>query len=69
MKDKKALDFIDIISPCGRTSSFSVYGKMDNGNLRVVGNLEHNYQFKPKTRHDRDKLIDWLRELKYEKED
>jgi hypothetical protein len=62
---QKPLDFIDIVSPCGRGSSLSIHGRQDKGNLVVVGNLPHNFEFKPSSANDRDKLVKWLNELTY----
>lgn len=63
----KPLDFITIVSPCGRQSSLSTGGRLDKGNLVVLGNLEHDSEFKPATAADRDKLVKYLAELVFEK--
>lgn len=47
-----------------RTSSFGV-SKNYPGCLSVIGVLDHNYYFKPKTGADRDKLVTFLERLEY----
>ena len=61
------LDFITIVSPCGRQSSLSTGGRQDKGNLVVVGGLNHNSEFKPASAADRNKLVKYLASLTFDK--
>lgn len=64
------MNWIDIYSEEeGRSSAFLAEEKSKGRYLTVTGNLPHNYKFAPKSRHDADKLIAWLKDwLKANKE-
>lgn len=47
-----------------RTSCFGVSKNYPSA-LSVIGELPHNYYFKPKTGLDRDKLVSFLERLEY----
>ena len=49
-----------------RTSSLAV-SKNHPGALGVLGELPHNYMWKPKSGLDRDKLVSFLEKLDYTK--
>lgn len=54
--------YIDIKGPEGERASTL---KMDGSFLWVMGNLPHGYEFTPKTREDRDRLVGWLNSLEF----
>ena len=63
----KALDWINLIEPkTGRVSAFSIHGSRAEyaGSLGITGELTHGSHIEPKTVHDADKLITWLKEWK-----
>lgn len=61
----KELAFIDLIEPkTGRVSSLTIYGKRDDGTMRVTGGLEHMAGIAPRSNEDADKLIAWLEDWK-----
>lgn len=65
---KTPLTFIEIISNTGRVSSLSFGGNRDNGFLRVVGGFEHGDSIRPKDKNERNKLVNWLNSIEFEKE-
>lgn len=65
------LQWIDLIEPkTGRASALSIYGRRkDHADfLGITGGLTHGSLIEPKTVHDADKLIAWLKDWKRGKE-
>ena len=68
------MKYIDIIQtnstdPHRRVSSLATAvvdsSSVESGSLKVVGNLPHGYCFRPKTRRDRDNMVEFLKSLRY----
>ena len=63
------IDLIEINEKDHQRESTLVIGASNQKiSLKVLGELPHGYEFKPRREIDRDELVDWLNRLEYKDE-